>query len=344
MCIAIWSTNNQLGYRLILAFNRDEFLNRPSLPAHWHSFEQLNPEYQAFPPVPCSSSPTSSSPSTTSKGSTNKAQDCVSVGRHINQKDQRKENDILSGIDTVTGATWLGISKHSGKFAFLTNVETQADRDQEAVHSKKLSFKLSRGYNLIIGQIGRTGNEEDQIEFFCNKDPEGLYGADLSNNKECGGRLEDQRVYGISNGIANQAPILPKVAHGVHLMEDCLSRLTVTGEKCDQVDQSAVEMSLFNLLSQVTNDSPKDTSSNILIRPHHRLMTPDTPISSDTWCGTKTQTILFASKSPKTRITLVERDAFQIQPKEPSTNTHPVWLGDDMSHWRRFEFDLTSDS
>jgi hypothetical protein len=54
-------------------------------------------------------------------------------------------------------------------------------------------------------------------------------------------------VHGISNGVAHQAPILPKFSHGICLMEYCLSRLA--DKKPDRFDQNEVEMELFNLLT-----------------------------------------------------------------------------------------------
>ncbi|KAA1101639.1 hypothetical protein PGT21_026724 [Puccinia graminis f. sp. tritici] len=391
MCIAIWSTKNQLGYKLILAFNRDEFLNRPSLPANWHSFEQVNQQYQAFSSTPpasptsLSSLPSLSSSSSLSSMSPTESlsepNNYIASGHQVNQQDKlEQKSDILSGIDVVTGATWLGISKTSGKFAFLTNIESPQtnivdNREESNQFKQSFSFKLSRGriiqdflqssksiksylnklksshsskimkgYNLVIGQIGKTDEEENQFGFFCNQEPDIIDGVDVWNDNDYGRSFMGYSdVHGISNGVAHQAPILPKVSHGICLMEDCLSKLA--GEKPDRIDQNEVEMELFNLLTQVSNDSNEDTSSNILIRPHHRLKTPDTPISSQTWCGTKTQTILLASQTPKTRITLVERDAFQIQPTStPTKDVQPVWMGDDMSRWRRFEFNLTANS
>ncbi|EFP87676.1 uncharacterized protein PGTG_13462 [Puccinia graminis f. sp. tritici CRL 75-36-700-3] len=346
MCIAIWSTKNQLGYKLILAFNRDEFLNRPSLPANWHSFEQVNQQYQAFSSTPpasptsLSSLPSLSSSSSLSSMSPTESlsepNNYIASGHQVNQQDKlEQKSDIISGIDVVTGATWLGISKTSGKFAFLTNIESP---------QTNIVDNREESYNLVIGQIGKTDEEENQFGFFCNQEPDIIDGVDVWNDNDYGRSFMGYSdVHGISNGVAHQAPILPKVSHGICLMEDCLSKLA--GEKPDRIDQNEVEMELFNLLTQVSNDSNEDTSSNILIRPHHRLKTPDTPISSQTWCGTKTQTILLASQTPKTRITLVERDAFQIQPTStPTKDVQPVWMGDDMSRWRRFEFNLTANS
>ncbi|KAH9038322.1 NRDE protein-domain-containing protein [Lactarius pseudohatsudake] len=40
MCVAFWSLTHP-EYALILCANRDEFLGRPTLPAHFHSFEAL---------------------------------------------------------------------------------------------------------------------------------------------------------------------------------------------------------------------------------------------------------------------------------------------------------------
>jgi hypothetical protein len=34
-----------------------------------------------------------------------------------------------------------------------------------------------KGYNLVIGQIGKTDDEEDQIVLFCNQEPDVIDGV-----------------------------------------------------------------------------------------------------------------------------------------------------------------------
>ncbi|PLW28503.1 hypothetical protein PCANC_25073, partial [Puccinia coronata f. sp. avenae] len=77
-----------------------------------------------------------------------------------------------------------------------------------------------------------------------------------------------------------------------------------------------------------TDDSTRDTLQ-LLIRPHHRVASPDTPHSLKTWYGTRTQTILLISQTPSPNHT------------EPNLGI-PIWMGDDPSRWRRFDFQSPS--
>jgi len=326
--------------------DRDEFLNRRSLPAHWHSFEPID-----------------------------------HGGIHTGEDEE--EQEILSGRDAVAGGTWLGIHKRTGKFGFLTNVNGQLDevvrpKDQpptlasrgliiqqflqsdDGVQSYINKLKsnptshLMNGYNLILGQMGNKTKAQDGsgVAFFCNRDPEdrdnlfGLMGNNInqalpSASSSSSSSCESTRVYAVSNGIANQPPIWPKVSLAIHAMQDCLKHAS-RGPHSDQpVDQTRLEMDLFKLLSQ-TNETTEEVPSNIMVRPHHRHGSEDRSESIETWYGTRTQTILLVSDTVPIKITLVERDAFQIHSSSHPPLASPVWVGDDQSRWRRFQFFLSS--
>ncbi|KNE97006.1 hypothetical protein PSTG_09742 [Puccinia striiformis f. sp. tritici PST-78] len=342
----------------ILASNRDEFLNRASLPADWHSFGRIGPGLHSAP-----------------RSITHD----VDSNDDDNADNDRTHAEILSGRDAIAGGTWLGINKRTGKFGFLTNVDAQVDRmardKEEGVNNptrdrptpasrglliqeflqgnegpesyinKLKSSPISQnmnGYNLVIGQISKNENEKDQMSFFCNRDPKGTDTGWSIVDKHEGGDdpPECTLANAISNGIAHRVPIRPKVTLGVHLMEACLRK---AGTSADSDRVAVLERELFNLLSQ-TDDSTEDLPSNILIRPYHRLPAPNAPASLETWYGTITQTIVLVSETTPTKITFVERDAFQIQPSDSSGNglATPVWMADEQSRWRRFEFQLPS--
>ena len=73
----------------ILCANRDEYLARPTLPAHFHSFEAL----------------------TTPAPSNNTAP--------VVQDDLKSKGKVLSGRDVRAEGTWLGISQSTGRVALL---------------------------------------------------------------------------------------------------------------------------------------------------------------------------------------------------------------------------------
>jgi hypothetical protein len=77
------------GERSILCANRDEYLARPTLPAHFHSFEALTAPAPSNDNVPAV------------------------------QDDVKSRGRVLSGRDVQAEGTWLGISQSTGRIALL---------------------------------------------------------------------------------------------------------------------------------------------------------------------------------------------------------------------------------
>lgn len=73
----------------ILCANRDEYLARPTLPAHFHSFEALTTPAPSNDNVPAV------------------------------QVDVKSRGRVLSGRDVQAEGTWLGISQSTGRVALL---------------------------------------------------------------------------------------------------------------------------------------------------------------------------------------------------------------------------------
>jgi hypothetical protein len=73
----------------ILCANRDEYLARPTLPAHFHSFEALATPAPSNDTVP------------------------------VVQDDLRSKGKVLSGRDVRAEGTWLGINRSTGRVALL---------------------------------------------------------------------------------------------------------------------------------------------------------------------------------------------------------------------------------
>jgi hypothetical protein len=82
------SSANRGGGSILLA-NRDEYLARPTLPAHFHSFEALTTSATSNDTVP------------------------------VVQDDLQSKGTVLSGRDVRAEGTWLGISQSTGRVALL---------------------------------------------------------------------------------------------------------------------------------------------------------------------------------------------------------------------------------
>ncbi len=77
------------GGASILCANRDEYLARPTLPAHFHSFEPLTTPAPSNDNVPTV------------------------------QEDVKNRGIVLSGRDVRAEGTWLGINQSTGRVALL---------------------------------------------------------------------------------------------------------------------------------------------------------------------------------------------------------------------------------
>lgn len=108
MCVGFWSITHPVyalyvplphpltaqsasanrGGDSILCANRDEYLARPTLPAHFHSFEAM----------PKSATLNDGGPAA------------------LGDKDRGR---VLSGRDKLAGGTWLGVSRPTGRVALL---------------------------------------------------------------------------------------------------------------------------------------------------------------------------------------------------------------------------------
>ena len=86
-CSSLSSANRGRGS--ILCANRDEYLARPTLPAHFHSFEALTAPAPSDDTVP------------------------------VVQDDPKNKVKVLSGRDVRAEGTWLGISQSTGRVALL---------------------------------------------------------------------------------------------------------------------------------------------------------------------------------------------------------------------------------
>lgn len=125
MCICFYTLQHP-RYSLVLISNRDEFMARPTLPAHWYD----RPERSAACDLDDGDS--ASTPSSAHR--------------------------ILSGVDVTGGGTWLGIEAKSGRFGILTNVREEDSTTRERSRGELVEDWLSgcRDHHRSTGE-GRGG-------------------------------------------------------------------------------------------------------------------------------------------------------------------------------------------
>ncbi|KAM0747301.1 hypothetical protein T439DRAFT_98424 [Meredithblackwellia eburnea MCA 4105] len=195
MCIIFW-TQSLDNYQLVLAANRDEFLDRPTTSAAWHDW------------------PSSQTSTSSSQGS----------------QTVKDEGNTLSGLDLEGGGTWLGVTRGGGRsasaptedvdttklrpraprlrFATLTNYtevilptipprpsrgdlvkgfldSTESVRDfldkleaPTGVERERWMDKFA-GFNLLVGEIAEGEGEELVMGYATNRDKELRNGTEM---------------------------------------------------------------------------------------------------------------------------------------------------------------------
>ncbi|TFY64912.1 hypothetical protein EVG20_g5788 [Dentipellis fragilis] len=335
MCVAIWSLTHP-AYALILCSNRDEYLARPTEPAHFHSF---GPLVSASAPAPH-----------TDPGHSDAKPEAQS------QSDaKRGENYVLSGRDILAGGTWLGINR-SGRLALLTNItEPYAHYDSsrgtllsdfllaprgesldEYVAELESQETVYAGFNLLLLSPTTTTNTKC-VEHPASKaatlasDPASsptepsskptlAYTGVLVTNSG-GGRTpltvrplrEDEcNCGGLSNGVdGHGADAWPKVINGVYHVQEALERMDVGHGKAD-VDEEEEEKlveELMNILS--TDPAIPPTTRHALRTAIHVSPLALEPLSGPAGpYGTRLSTVVLVRRDG--RVLFVERDIWML--------------------------------
>ncbi|KIY51510.1 DUF833-domain-containing protein [Fistulina hepatica ATCC 64428] len=246
MCIAL-AAFDRAGYALIVCTNRDEFLDRPTLDAHWHAFEPLR---NSADPV----------------GAPSDGSESLSV--------PPSEASILSGRDAAAGGTWFGVSRNA-KVALLTNITEPFQQFATSRGALASEFLLAprtpamtvadeaaaivaenerfAGFNLLL--FDRPSSSRPSLTHPL------VFEAMLVTNGGAGSQLsaraltpEERRAVGVSNGIDDHGGAQwPKVCKGVELFTAALefaeARTQSLGSSNEMLDdeESLVER-LFDLL------------------------------------------------------------------------------------------------
>ncbi|KAI0769102.1 DUF833-domain-containing protein [Trametes elegans] len=242
MCVGFWSLEHP-DYALILCSNRDEFLARPTAPAHWHSFGPIS--------------------------DVDNAEGAVLSGR-----------DLLAG-GTWAGLSRTGrlalltnitepYRKYTSSRGDLTSSfllpkdpkpTLQAEIDEFLLENRGRAYA---GFNLLLLSPSLAAGDP-------GRRPLSLDGA-FATNSGGGGPItarmltQEERVCGgISNGVDHRgASEWPKVQHGIQTMGDLLNTLPQDATEAEIVER------LFALLTWRSEHAPLDRSelrNTILVDP-----------------------------------------------------------------------------
>ncbi|KAI0278203.1 NRDE protein-domain-containing protein [Russula aff. rugulosa BPL654] len=317
MCVGFWSLTHP-DYALILCANRDEYLARPTLPTHFHSFEALT---------------TPAAPSN----------DTVPA--------------VLSGRDVRAEGTWLGISQSTGRVALLTNISepgasyassrgtlVAAFLADPRGHSDLASATTAltaedtsyAGFNLLLlephSHLPTTGSDTVTTTL--------AYDARLLTNDGGGGHIRARTLSddecacgGISNGVDGQGgDVWPKVLQGRAALRSILDEGSADGPKIADADSHLVERLMELLTTRSPFPSPRERGEpkNTIIVPP--LSRSDAPLDL---YGTRLAQVLLVHRDG--RVTYAERDIWTLDGTGAAVRASP-------ENTRSFIFRLGSDS
>ncbi|KAG8984787.1 hypothetical protein FRB94_005608 [Tulasnella sp. JGI-2019a] len=309
MCLGLYALSN-LDYALILCANRDEYLERPTLAAAFHSFEPLAQDVHS-PPAPSS------------------------------------EGLVLSGRDCAAGGTWLGVSR-SGRIAVLTNITEEhgsysTSRGELASSFLTSNLPLSEyvtkltaqenwksyaGFNMLLLSPSSAVPLQFDGRFVSNGGAGGAITARAL-------RPDEFNYGGISNGAeASGGDEWPKVVEGrtnlARAVEGYRDRTDVPNDKI-LID------SLFDVLSSHSESeirSRGDLRNTVRVEPLHvPYPTKDRSSTVPRSYGTRLATFLLVRRTGE--VTFVERDVWKTTPSGSTVFGSP---DDDRVH--RFSISL----
>ncbi|ORY23949.1 NRDE protein-domain-containing protein [Naematelia encephala] len=328
MCIVFY-TISQAGYQLILASNRDEYLDRPALPAAWHSFEPLNRP-------------------------------------NIDSNQVGNDHWVLSGRDLASsqGGTWLGMTRDL-RIAVITNIRQpvhaplpnppsrgqllkdflapkppsssstppstssslpsvhESSSSLPSVHESSSSLPsvheyLSthqssadkyEGFNLLLFKLSTTDQGkwiQPEIGYLSNRPETTL--VDI-NSPTTTTTITDTSIHGLSNSPL--ATPWPKVVEGEQRMKVALNEWT----RSNQGENELLKRMLGILQQTKPLESLADTTTCTCLQPLLVGQDPDNPLKNNTqgrWYGTRVSTVILVRDDGQ--VTFVERDISVLGP------------------------------
>ncbi|TCD68325.1 hypothetical protein EIP91_010963 [Steccherinum ochraceum] len=285
MCVGFWSLEHD-EYALILCSNRDESLPRPTAPAHFHSFENLD-----GPPV--------------ADGQVLSGRD-LQAGGTWQGLSRAGRVAFLTNITEEPGQYSSTRGQLASTFLLPDPPDTTLHEHVNTLINRNVSYA---GFNLLL--LSPTSQtSEDALSF----------DAAYVTNHGGGGSIisrpltpSERRCGGLSNGIEGRgAEEWPKVVHGMSAFEDILEH---TGAKTSE--DELVEL-LFDLLASRHGAPPSlsELRSFIQIEPIPRKASrsPDAP--ADPY-GTRLSTVILVRRDG--RAVFIERDIWTLDGEKKVT-------------------------
>ncbi|EJF63273.1 hypothetical protein DICSQDRAFT_55616 [Dichomitus squalens LYAD-421 SS1] len=293
MCVCFWTLDHP-EYALILCSNRDEYLHRPTAPAHWHSFGPINAD-------------------NTGEGSVLSGRDLLAGGTWAGIS-RGGRVALLTNI-TEPIRKYASSRGDLASLFLLPPIPKPTLKDEIDAFLDAHRDGVYAGFNLLVlspspsTDLGANGGLSLEGAILTNHGGGGTITARMLS--------EDERhVGGMSNGIEGHgAEEWPKVQHGRQAMRDLLHGLPQDAMEAQIADQ------LFELLTWTSEKAPVDRSelrNTIHVKP---LRVPlhtmpegaggatGTP-PSHLYYGTRLSTVILIRRDG--HVTFIERDVWTL--------------------------------
>jgi len=303
MCVGFWSLTDRT-YALILCTNRDEYLSRPTLPAHFHSFE-----------------PTDAEGAVSSSGPVLSGRDIQAGGTWFGI------NKVNGRVALLTNITEPYAIYKTSRGALPSGFLSSPSPDPLNQHVLSLVTPPSEhyaGFNLLLlSPAASTPSDSSLLSY------EGAY----ISNSGGGGQITGQMIElgqekgrgGISNGIeGDKGGPWEKVTQGSEMLEEILRKRQSLR---DESENELLE-DMFKLLSTQNSTPPRtrvELRTTIHVSPTNipNLQGENSPYA------TRLSTVLLVRRDG--RALFVERDMWRLD-----EDGKPVKGGEE----RRFEFKI----
>ncbi|KAK7681627.1 hypothetical protein QCA50_015361 [Cerrena zonata] len=304
MCVGFWSLEHP-QYALILCSNRDEYLSRPTAPAHFHSFGNIGPDTESEKTI-------------------------------LSGRDLRAGGTWLGvGLDGKT-ALLTNITEEAGQYGssrgqLVSSFLLPSPPPSQSLLADHMARTVAEnipyaGFNLLLLSPKWSGEGEAQPKL-------SFEGAHVTNHGGGGNivarSLTDAERHhgGLSNGIEGKgADEWPKVKQGLNLFSDVLDSITA------ELDELELAEQLFQLLTWKSDSPPRERGelrNTIHIEPLTiGVQSPDTPPD---YYGTRLSTVILVGRDGRTLF--IERDIWTLDAENKLTRG-------DAKHQRAFRFHL----
>ncbi|KZT23397.1 DUF833-domain-containing protein [Neolentinus lepideus HHB14362 ss-1] len=303
MCVAFWSLAHR-EYSLILCSNRDEFLSRPTLPAHFHSFDS-EPGQRAEEPRILSGRDLQAGGSWLGLNKAGKIALLTNITEAYGNYSSSRGHLVSSYLQSLPSCSLLNETKRivgeDGRYAGF-NLLLLAPKLQAERLTFDGSFVTNHGGGGEI--VARSLSEEE---------------------KRCGG---------VSNGIdGSGASDWPKVRHGTEELDDLLN-----SNPSDFTDLDLSER-LFELLSSWKSQNPPkaraELRNTIQIEPLPMPTSGSANRAAPEFYGTRLSTVVLIRRNGD--VLFIERDIWKVGADGSPCKADP-------STQRTFRFAIASDA